>query len=311
MLSRKILISGISGFVGANLARKLLNRQQTIYALIRPDSTNAWRLDGILKDLNIVRIDIQDKEKLTVAVKKIRPDTIFHLAAYGSYPNETSFEKIIGVNLLGTINLVSVCARVGFDIFVNTGSSSEYGIKAKPMNENDSLEPMTTYGWSKAAASLFCQQFSYEHELKIATIRPFSVFGPYEEKGRLIPTLMKAAVTGKTADLASPKSVRDYIYIGDLIDAYLACANKKINGIFNIGSGKEFTTLEIFKKIKKISGGKLTANWNKLKPRNYEIKHWVADIKKAEKVIGWKPNNIDIGLVKTYEWFKENLKYYK
>lgn len=310
LLAKRILITGATGFVGANLVRRLLKTDNKIHLIIRASSVNLWRLTG-LATKNVHEVDLLDELSLAKIVSKIRPEIIFHLAAYGSYPREREFSRIFETNVTSTLSLYNACSRVGFEIFVNTGSSSEYGIFDKPMSENLIPSPITLYGSTKAAATIILAQLAKENKQFIATLRPFSVYGPFEERFRLIPTLITGAVLGKEVDLASKKSVRDYVFVEDLIDAYLLAATKRIQGIFNIGGGKEYSNLEVFKIVKQLSGGKLLGRWGKQASRPYEVKHWICDNTRARKTLGWKPkHSLEEGLLATHIWFKKNIDYY-
>lgn len=312
MAPKEVLITGGSGFIGANLILNLLKLKNfSLNIILRPNSKNLWRIEPIPNEIKVFRVDICDNNEVNRLIKKIKPNIIFHLATYGSYPNEDNFGKILNVNVLATINLVRICAGVGFESFVNLGSSSEYEASNKPISENDPLGPATNYGWSKAAAALFCQQFAKSNNLKIATVRPFSVYGPFENPDRLIPTLMIGAILAKRVNLAKPNSVRDFVYVDDVIDALLLCAKRKVSGIFNIGYGREYSVKEVYNKILKISKRKFVANWGKEESRIYEPSHWHADIRLAKNALGWKPKNtLRLGLEKTYLWFGKNYKYY-
>ncbi len=306
----KILVTGATGFIGANLIRRLVQTNNNLHLFIRPKSSNIWRIKNFIDKLNIHEVDIQDKRSVKRAVSKVKPKVIFHLATFGAYPTEKDFETIFNTNLVATVNLIDACSAVGFDSFINTGSSSEYGICDTPMAENTVLSPVTDYGSTKAATTIILDQMARSRTLNIATIRPFSVYGPYEAKGRLIPTLISSAISGKAVSLASKKSVRDYVYVEDLVDAYLLAADKKASGVFNIGSGKEYTTLQVFDLVKKIAGGKLRANWGSQEERRFEPKHWVASNEKAIKLLSWKPRySLESGLSETYKWVSKNLSY--
>jgi nucleoside-diphosphate-sugar epimerase len=125
--------------------------------------------------------DFADAEGLMRLVGTIRPEWIFHLAAHGAYATQTNLSQMVQTNIVGTINLVEACLRSGFEAFVNTGSSSEYGFKDDAPTETTWLEPNSHYAVTKAAATLFCRYTAQSHDVHLPTLRLYSVYGPYEE----------------------------------------------------------------------------------------------------------------------------------
>ncbi|MDE2589458.1 MAG: NAD-dependent epimerase/dehydratase family protein, partial [Patescibacteria group bacterium] len=180
-----ILITGASGFVGSNLTRELLQSNAEITIFIRKQS-NLWRLQDILPRLDVNVVDMGDIESLKRIVKKIEPDIVYHLATYGGYPFQQDLETIILNNILYSVNLMHALENSSLERFVNIGSSSEYGVKSKPMLESDITEPVIPYAIAKVAQTLFSKYFFNQYKLPTVTLRLFSVYGPYEEAGRLI-----------------------------------------------------------------------------------------------------------------------------
>src|SRR5437870_5357142 len=125
----RVLLTGATGFVGANLARRLLRDGQDVHLLVRPEY-DGWRLEAIRDDVRLVVVELADADAVERAVAASRPDWIFHLAAHGAYPGQTDLRQMVQTNIVGTINLVEAGLHTGCEVFVNTGSSSEYGFKA-------------------------------------------------------------------------------------------------------------------------------------------------------------------------------------
>ena len=213
-----ILITGGSGFVGANLARKLLGLGHEVH-IISKKSSDLWRLRDIKNNIHIHNTDILDRKKLEPLMKRVSPTAIFHLATYSSYRDQKDAEQIMDVSIKGTLNLLYSTLDLDYKIFVNTGSSSEYGFKSRPMKETDLLEPISFYASAKAAQTLLCQAFSFEYKKPIVTMRPFSVYGPYEQKDRFIPTILRSLINKKPIKLTPGKQRRDFIFIDDLVEA--------------------------------------------------------------------------------------------
>ncbi len=315
-LRTPILITGGSGFVGSNLLRRLIQETppKKIHVLLRKNS-KTWRINDLLKKVNMAVhvVDLRNQRATDRLVREIKPKTIFHLATHGAYPSEQYDEKeIIETNIISTFNLLRGCLKYGFDAFVNTGSSSEYGLKSKPMRESDILNPLSAYGASKAWATLYGQYLASDQKTPIITLRPFSVYGFYEPLGRLIPNVITSLLRDKSPQLAPPDTARDFVFVDDVINAYFKAAQKPYAGkVFNIGGGKQVTIKEIFSITKAIINVDVQPLWNKKMARSFDTNRWVADITLAEKQLGWKPKtNLRDGLRQTVQWFKNNISLY-
>mgnify|MGYP006090832653 FL=1 len=305
-LKQPILITGATGFIGANLVRYFVSKNIKVNIILKRNS-NIWRIKDIINKTNFYYVDLSNKKKLSQKIKLIKPKTIFHLAAHGAYSYQTDLNSIKGSILDGTINLINACKKYNFKIFINTGSSSEYGFKNKIMKEIDLLVPNSYYSVFKSSATLFCQFESLKSNLPIITIRPFHVYGPYEEPTRLIPTLMRELIQNKPSKLVSPKISRDLIHIDDVINFYIMIASKyKLRGeIFNLGYGKKTTIKQIYDYLKRITTSKVPTKWNSLKNRSWDQNLWFSDMSHAKKTLDWSPS-IDYkkGLYKTLTWYK-------
>ena len=308
----KVLITGSTGFIGANLVRTFLKIGAEIHILTRTTS-NKWRINDILKDVTEYCVDLLDHKKLESIILDIAPEIIFHTAIYGGYPFQKDIKKIIESNFIGTVNLVNACKKVDFELFVNIGSSSEYGIKSRPMTEGDILEPVNDYEVSKAAATLYCQAVARREKIPIATLRLFSPYGYYEEPTRLIPSVVVSCLKGRNPEVSSPNSVRDFIFIEDVIDAYMkVIGTSDIGGeIFNIGYGEQHSVGEVVNMIVELTGNNVRPGWGSVPKRANEPNVWQADVTKAKDILKWEPKySLEEGLAKTIKWFRENMILY-
>lgn len=304
-----ILITGAAGFVGSNLVRYFVSQGVKIHIIIKKNS-NLWRLKGVMNKIHVHYSDLNNKTNIKRIIKKIKPKTIFHLATNGAYSDQNNLIKIKESIFDSTFNLINECKKYKFNIFVNTGSSSEYGFKKKKMKESDVLVPNSYYSAFKSSVSLYCQFESINSNIQIITVRPFHVYGPFERPTRLIPVLIKKMLSNKKISLVSPKISRDLIHVDDLIRFYIKIANKKnlIGEIFNLGSGKKYTIKDIYNSLKKLTGYKKKNLWNTMKNRAWDQSIWYADMSYVRRKIKWKPRiNLKNGLLKTVEWHK---KYY-
>jgi nucleoside-diphosphate-sugar epimerase len=306
-----ILLTGSTGFVGANLLRALLKREKEVHVFLRENS-DIWRIRNIIGEAKVHYCDLVNRENVLKEVSKIGPSKIFHLATCGGYPDQNDFYKITTANFLGTANLLDACAQFDFDCFINTGTSSEYGVKTNPMREEDILEPVSTYGVAKAAATLYCQSVAKRCPSKIFTLRLFSPFGYFEGANRLIPYVINNCLSNQELELSNPRFTRDFVFVEDVIRAYfcLTKAAKDIaNGeIFNVGSGRQHTIEEIVNTISSLTHYSKPAKWGAKAARVYDMTgKWEADIEKIRRIADWEPEiSLEEGLTKTIKWFKNN-----
>jgi len=299
--------------VGSNLLRKL-HRSRADCHIITRESSDLWRISDIIGDVKRYTPDLSDAENIKKAVREISPDIIYHLATYGGNSREDNFRQIIESNFFGTVNLLNACRETGFDLFVNTGSSSEYGIKNAPMKETDLPEPRNNYGISKVASTLYCQSVALNENLPVITVRLFSPYGDYEDRSRLVPSVILSCLEGKDPAISSPDFVRDFIYINDVIDLYERLPGKKTDpgAIFNAGSGKQHTVGEVVDTIIRITGKPVKPVVGLPRRWANEPKVWQADMTKTSTSLNWAPKyDLEAGLKKSAGWFGDHRQLYQ
>lgn len=311
-MAKRFLVTGAAGFIGANLCRRLLALGDQVHAAVRPGSRR-WRLDSVASDLRIHDADIRDADQVETLFSRSKPDVIYHLATHGAYPRQDDGREILITNVFGLWNLLHSANKRGYELFVNTGSSSEYGRKSFAMRETDLLDPNSFYAVAKCAQSLLCQHVSRTNSLPIVSLRPFSVYGPWEEPSRFVPTLMMAALNEAPIDMVSPRTARDFVYIDDVVDAYLMVDKlKTLRGdIINVGTGVQHTLAQVLDAMESVLGHKLSARWGTMPPRTWDADVWVADVSKLYSLTGYAPRTtVREGLAKTLPWFRENQRFY-
>ena len=312
MTSKTILITGATGFIGSCIAHKLVNMNYDVH-ITKREQSNIWRIRNIINRIIPHDVDLIDSERVEKLIKESKPDIIIHTAIYGGRPYQKDIKKIIMTNFIGTVNLINACKKVGFELFVNTGSSSEYGIKSKPMTEDAILEPINEYGVSKAAGSLYCQVVARREKIPIVTLRIFSPYGYYDHKARLIPSVIMSCLAKKNPEIIYPNCVRDYIFVEDIVDAYIKVIETSniIGEIFNIGYGKQHSMREVGEIIVKLTGSKVRLILGNAPKLQNEPDIWQADVSKAEHILKWRPkHSLEKGLVKTVKWFEKNMNIY-
>src|SRR5438093_4515749 len=191
----RALVTGAAGFVGANLTRRLLADGHEVHLVMRPRSRR-WRIEELLGDVAVHEVDLEDVEGLVGAVRDARAEWIFHLGARGAYSWQTDVSEILRANVLGTANLLDAATRGGFAAFVHAGTSSEYGFKDHAPSEDELVEPASAYAVAKASATMLCRLFAQRGH-RIVVLRLYSLFGPWEEPGRLLPNLILRGLAGE------------------------------------------------------------------------------------------------------------------
>jgi UDP-glucose 4-epimerase len=306
---KKVLITGASGFVGNNLARFLLSRGHEAHLLLRQGHAQ-WRLKDILPDVRVHIADLCDPDEVAAAVKSARAEWIFHLAAHGAYSSQIDTARIVKTNVMGTVNLVQACLKTGFEVFVNTGSSSEYGFKDHAPNEKEWLDPNSYYAVAKASATLFCRYTARSLCVRIPTLRLYSVYGPYEEPTRLMPTLIVKGLGQRLPPLVNPKIARDFVYVDDVTAAYLLAATVEADdpgAVYNIGSGIQTAMAEVVETARLSLGITGEPEWGSMKDRIWDTDKWICDNRLAVEKLGWRPNHsFEDGFRKMVDWFRQN-----
>lgn len=303
---KRVLVTGGTGFIGANLTRKLVKDGHAVELLVR-DGFTKWRIRDISDSVKITLVSLSDLEALRQAVLSAKPDWIFHMASYGAYQDQMDWKRMIHTNVIGTSNLLQAAREAGFNAFINSGSSSEYGFKPDPASEDDLVEPDSDYAVSKVAATHKCVLAGRSENLPVCTLRLCSVFGPFDEPTRLIPALVVNGLKGALPPVANPASARDFIYVDDVVEAYLAAAvnaDRFPGHVFNVGSGVQTTLAEAVAAARgefKISEEPV---WRSIEDRICDG-HRVADNGKIVRELAWNPrNSFAQGLAKFGRWLK-------
>ena len=313
-MAKRVFLTGATGFVGSNLARLLVKKGYEVHISLRK-SSDSWRIRELLPQLKSHALDLTNQKKVEESLGKIKPDIIFHLANLNILGGKQFPDlDVINVNLIGLINLLNATKDMPYRCFINTGSSSEYGPKPTAMKESDSCNPTNTYGITKLAATQYAREFAMAHKKPILNLRLFSPFGPYDDPSRLMTYAINRALQNKPLKLANKGSVRDYIYVENVAQMYL----KMIKGAarykgetFNLGSGQQRSVLEVVEGILSKTQSKSKVEWNAVKERSFDSKHWKADMGKTKRCFGeFLDVDFDEGLQRTIEWFRLNHSLY-
>ncbi|HOE13495.1 MAG TPA: GDP-mannose 4,6-dehydratase [Candidatus Saccharicenans sp.] len=317
----RVLITGISGFIGSHLAEYLnsnLNQPQ-LYGLIRLRSSLA-NLKKISGQVKCYTADLMEFSSLLSPLDEIRPDLIFHLAGQTAPSFSWSLPaRTVEVNLVGTINLLEAIKELRLNPrVVIAGAGEAYGLSSAdelPMKENSQFRPLSPFGVSKAAQDLLGFQYFKSHNLRIVRARLFSTIGPRLPEYYFISSLAKqiAEIEKKKKDpilyAGNLENKRDYTDVRDLVRALWLVAEKGEDGeAYNLGSGQAWFGNEILKILLGMTRAKIVVETEEKRFRPADPPILLADINRLVKLTGWKPQiNLKQSLLDVLNYWREEI----
>lgn len=324
----KVIVTGGGGFIGSNLALELVKRGHEVKII---DNFVTGRIKNVMsvleeldieQDLTLVKGDIKNRDFLEREFRGF--DAVLHQAAIPSVPKSIADPyPSHDANINGTFNTLVAAKNTGIKRFVYASSSSIYGERglekgrkktqlSKQKVETMKPQPLAPYAIQKLTGEIYCKTFYHLYGLKSVCLRYFNVFGPRQnpksEYAAAIPKFIKLMINNQSPTIyGDGTQTRDFTYVKDVVHAnILALNSKKVKEgeTINIACGKSIPINELVRVINKILGKKIKPIYDK--PRLGEVKHSLADIRKARKLIGYRPiYSFEKGLRDTIKWIKE------
>jgi CDP-glucose 4,6-dehydratase len=314
--ARNVLVTGATGLVGSHLVDALVERSANVTILLRDhDARSELFRGGAFSRVGVVSGTLEDLSCVERAVAESEASVVFHLGAQtivgvGVRAPILTFES----NVRGTYNLLEACRRQSTTVerLVIASSDKAYGRSDHPYREDDPLRPSAPYDASKAAADLIAHSYFKTYQLPLAILRCGNTYGGGDLNwSRIIPSTIRSFLRAEAPEIRSDGTlVRDYIYVADVVDAYIAVAEAldrpRVEGeTFNFASGSSLSVIEIVKHIAALMGGRLPEP-RILNIAKNEIEEQRLSTEKARDVLGWAPRTpLQDGLGKTIAWYRD------
>lgn len=280
----RALVTGAGGFVGRHLCARLVADGWDVWGTVRPGASAPAGVQPLA-------VDLTDPAALTDAVRRAAPDVAFHLAAARAKADATERAATAAVNTGSGLHLVEAlppsCRAV-----VRLGSSTEYAEVDGPMDETAPLRPRGFFGATKAAGSLLLAATAAERGIRSAVLRAFQVYGPADQPGRFVPTVLRAARSGEEVPLTGPGQRRDWVHVDDVVAACVLAAaadDLPAGQVLNLGTGVQTANEELVALAAQVTGREIRTRVGAHPGRSWDASSWVCDPSLARELIGWEP----------------------
>ena len=302
---KNILITGGCGFIGVNLAAGLENRGGCAITVLDNESLGVRANLGDFKG-RFIKGDVADETALAEAVNGA--DIVVHLAAHTRVID--SIEKPqqnFQDNVIGTFRLLEACRKAGVKRFINASTGGAIlGEAPAPVHEGLVPQPLSPYGASKLAAEGYCSAYAASYGIGCASLRFSNIYGPRSyHKDSVVARFLKQILAGETLVIYGDGSqVRDYLYVGDLVDGIMKAINSECVGVFQLGAGKPTTLNELLEIMARVVTDARMPAIEYRDARTGEVHTTWCDVSKARGAFGYDPTTpLEDGVRATWDWY--------
>jgi len=309
----KFLVTGGAGFIGSNICRKLVSEGCFVRVVDNFLTGKRGNLTGVMDRIDFVEGDMGDAEVARAVVKDV--EVVLHQGALPSVPRSVDDPALTHRHCVdATFTLLLAARDAGVKRFVYAASSSAYGdTPTLPKVETMPASPLSPYAAAKLVGEYYCSVFSKVFGLETVSLRYFNFFGPYQDPtsqyAAAIPAFVTAILKGRPPTIyGDGEQSRDFTYVDNVVEANLLAARaaRTEGQVVNVACGEAVTVNQIVDMINESAGKRVEPEYTD--PRPGDVKHSLADITAARKLIGYKPVvAFREGLERAIEWYGENL----
>ena len=300
---RRALVTGASGFIGTRLSEALVAAGAEVHAVARTA--------GDSHDVRWWTADLSDPDAASRVMRETAPEVVFHVAGHvtGAQGLDVVVPSLRG-NLLATVNVLAAAAGQGsVPRVVLAGSMQEPG---SDVREGDAAAvPVSPYAATKSAATGYARMFHALYDLPVVVLRVFMVYGPGpQNQDKVIPYTIRSLMAGEPPRLSSGTRAVDWVYIDDVVSAFLAAADHRaalaLGRTIDIGSGDLTTIRSVAERLAGLVGHDVVPQFGAEPDRPLERESRAADLGPARELLGWVPETtLDDGLARTVAWFRD------
>ncbi|MEV4182145.1 NAD(P)-dependent oxidoreductase [Streptosporangium canum] len=296
----RVLVTGATGFIGAHLVRRLSSLGAQVHAVSRRPR------EGSAPDATWHVADVSDAEAIEDLVRSTRPGVVFHLASEVAGARDPRLVRtMLDSNLASVVNLLTAVAGSPDTRVVLAGSLEE------PRPGEGEAAPSTPYAVAKWAASGYARMFHHLWDVPVTTLRIGMVYGPGQhDTSKLVPYATLSLLRGEAPSLSSGTRHLDWVYVDDVVDAFLAAGGtaEAAGRSFDIGTGTRTSIRDTVELLGRIVGSSLRPRYGALSDRPLDSAR-IADIAPAAEVLRWRPaTGLEEGLRLTAAWYAERLR---
>jgi UDP-glucose 4-epimerase len=298
----RALVTGGAGFIGSNLVDALIARGDSVDIV---DNLSSGKRENVHAQ---ARLHVQDiREPLEELFSELRPEVCFHLAAQADV--RVSVERPdydAEVNVIGTVHVLEAARSVGARVVFASSGGAIYGECDEPADESSERRPLAPYGTAKLAGEEYLLTYQRLHGMANVVLRFANVFGPRQDpngEAGVVAIFLGRLRDGETCLIfGDGEQERDYVFVGDVVAAALAAAGVE-GGVYNVGTGRATSVIELYDLCRKVAGSELAAKHDP--PRAGELQRSVLDVSKAADELSWRPGtSLEEGLRQTWNWIR-------